>query len=310
MSALNAHALALLSAYVDECATAINPSLIPRNQRGAFDRLVGFDALKRSHRGLRLAVCPCCEEIPLQVGHDSVQRCPNCGPIHHSHNDLLRVEPKLDWLLKRLAQALTISRSVMPREILKNHAWFIGDTGYGSKLRRVIFARGLASPAVMKNLLLEMPKHAGTAAVIIVTTTDPSLMMPILRAEILYLPHAFRLHGGALIADAPILDGVLSTALTDHTASITEGPFIDDFRRVLLDGEKEPIPLTKLQGAIFRELWRLNGNRIDSEKLMKKCHGEGKPSDAFKPSKYPDANRAYKSLVKSERTKGEYWMPR
>lgn len=310
MSAINAQALVLLSAFVDECATAINPALIPRNQRSAFDRLIGFDALKRSPCGVRIALCPYCEETPLQLGNESVQRCPNCGPIIISANDLLRVEPNLDWLLKRLAQALTISRSVIPREILKKHAWFVGDIGYGSSLRRVIFARNLTSPIVMKNLLQEMPKHTGTSAVVIISTTEPSLMMPALRAEILYLPHAFRLHGGALVADAPILDGVLSAPLTDQTASAMDGPFIDDFSRVLLDGEKAAIPLTKLQGTIFRELWRLNGKRIDGEKLMRKCNGEGKPSDAFKPSKYPHANRAYKLLVKSDRPKGEYWMPR
>ena len=88
------------------------------------------------------------------------------------------------------------------------------------------------------------------------------------------------------------------------------GPFAHDFRDVVLPGESELIALTRSQAALLRVLWEQAGVPIGGQLLIRMAGLElEKPVDAFPLNKYPEANRAYRALVQSDR-RGNYWLPR
>ena len=90
----------------------------------------------------------------------------------------------------------------------------------------------------------------------------------------------------------------------------SKGPFDPEFRSVWLLGELVPIPLTRLQGEIFRILWEHEGKPLRGPALMQRAQSEGvKPVDAFRKNLYPDPHRSYQALVRTNR-RGEYWLPR
>ena len=85
---------------------------------------------------------------------------------------------------------------------------------------------------------------------------------------------------------------------------------MDDFRHVLLPGESEPISLTPTQSALLKVLRAMGGKPLAGQDLLHRAGASvAKPVDAFPKRKYPEANRAYHALVRSDR-QGRYWMPR
>jgi hypothetical protein len=75
----------------------------------------------------------------------------------------------------------------------------------------------------------------------------------------------------------------------------------------MLPGEAEPILLTRSQASLLRVLWEQSGVPIHREALIARSKLDlDKPVQAFPRPKYPDANRAYHILVRSNR-QGYYW---
>ena len=102
----------------------------------------------------------------------------------------------------------------------------------------------------------------------------------------------------------------LETDRVQPDEALLHGPFAHDFGEVWLPGEVDPIPLTPVQSALMRVLWKRNGRAIDRETLLHSANVDlPKPVDAFPKNKYPDANRAYHALVCSDR-QGRYWLSR
>lgn len=123
------------------------------------------------------------------------------------------------------------------------------------------------------------------------------------------LAAAFRVRGEGLVADDGVWVSVQSHA--PLTAGLSRhGPFSRDYSDILLPGEAEPIPLTRSQAAILRLLWEQEGVPIGGPLLIRKADLEiERPIDAFPRNKYPEANRAYRTLVTSDRRR-RYWISR
>ena len=75
---------------------------------------------------------------------------------------------------------------------------------------------------------------------------------------------------------------------------------------MILPGEDMPIALTPAQAAIMRVLCELKGVSIDRATLMRReCVALEKPVEAFARNRYAEANRAYRTLITSDR-RGRY----
>jgi hypothetical protein len=154
------------------------------------------------------------------------------------------------------------------------------------------------------------PSLVGQGPAILLTTTAPDdVFLPGLPVSVVPLASAFQVRGTGLVVAGPVWEGILDEASLGNEDG-RHGPFGPDFRTVLLPGETEPVALTPTQSALLRVLWELSGERIEREALLRRAKVDlDKPIVAFPQSKYPQAHRAYRALVRSNR-QGQYWWAR
>jgi len=184
----------------------------------------------------------------------------------------------------------------------------IGDVGRSGQRHRVLFGQQLTDTMVQRVLLAVWPTHVGEIRTVMVTTSPTDrVFLPGIAVRLVPLGAAFRVRGGGLVADEAVWTGVLA-ALPTTAGLIRIGPFAQDFRDVLLPGESLTIALTPAQSALLRVLWEHRGVPLHREVLIARANLDlDKPVQAFPRPKYPDANRAYRALVRSNR-QGQYWL--
>lgn len=77
-------------------------------------------------------------------------------------DDLRQYSLDLPWLLRWIAEGLGISKRVMPRELMSDHVWSIGDAAFGKSSIPVFFARHLRTDDIVDVLLKEIKSvHKG-----------------------------------------------------------------------------------------------------------------------------------------------------
>lgn len=275
--------------------------------RKRLDRLHKAGALVRVRA--RAIICPQCEANSVRVIQVGAGLCRACGQVPLAAEDLQRLAPDHDWLHRRIAQALGLPGEP-PRTILPGRLWHLGDLGRAGTRMRILFGQQLTGTAVQRALLDAWPTHVGETQAVIVTTSPPErVFLPGVPATFVPLPAAFRLRGRGLVADDAVWAGVQAPA-TPSSTQRQYGPFSHDFREVTLQGEGTPIALTPAQAAIMRVLWEQEGVSIDRETLLRRAGvAVEKPVDAFARNKYPEANLAYRTLVRTDR-RGRYQMQR
>lgn len=299
--------LELLASCIEQGRTAIAPMLVEPTERERLDRLHKLGAMMQSRA--ETIFCPRCEARSVRVIVSSSAYCIDCGQITLTPKDLLRLTPDGDWLRRRIAQALDLA-SESALMVVPGRVWRLGDIGRPRARHRVLFGQQLADVMVQRVLLSAWPSYVGEIPAILVNTTPlERIFLPGVQIRLVPLAAAFRVRGGGLIADEAVWAST-TTPPRDHATSVRQGPFARDFSDVLLPGETAPIPLTKVQAAIFRVLWRRCGTEIDRDLLIQEAGvAVEKPIDAFPRNKYPGANRAYRALVRSS-PRGRYWLPR
>lgn len=299
--------LELLATCIEQGRTAIAPTLVSPVERERLDQLRQLGAM--TFAPADVIFCPHCEVRTVRVLSAGSGYCTDCGLVSLAAKDTLRLAPDGDWLRRRMAQALGLAGEPA-WVIVPGRVWKIGDIRTAAQRRRILFGQQIGDMMVLRVLLAAWPTHVGETQAVIVTTSPPDrVFLPGVPATLVPLPAAFRLRGGGLVADEAVWAGVqipvgLSATQRRH------GPFSHDFREVTLPGEETPIALTPAQASIMRVLWELEGGSIDRKTLMRRAGVElEKPVDAFARNKYPEANRAYQALVRTDR-RGRYQMQR
>ena len=294
-----------LASCLEQGRTAIAPTLANAGQRGRIERLKHIGALAETRA--RAVICPWCEAHGVEVIAADKAVCEDCGPIPLTVEHFRRLTPDGDWLRRRIAQALGLAEGPA-WALVPGRVWRLGDVGRAGRRRRVLFGKRLGEVAVQRALLSLWSTHIGDIPTILVTTTAPErVYLPGVEVQLVPLPAAFRVRGDGLVADDAVWAGLQSAWLSNAGLS-RHGPFAHDFSDVLLPGESKPIPLTRSQAAILRVLWAQEGASIGGALLIRKAGLElEKPIYAFPRNKYPEANRAYRSLVSSDR-RGRYRM--
>lgn len=295
--------LELLAACIEQERTSIAPAMAEEATRKRLERLHQAGALVRVRA--RAVICPHCEANSVRVIEAGAALCRTCGQVTLAPADLQRLAPDVDWLHRRIAQALGLTGEP-PRSILPGRLWHLGDLGRSGARRRILFGQQLTGTAVQRALLEVWPTQIGQFDAVVVTTSPTDrVFLPGIPATLVPLPAAFRLRGRGLVAD----EAVWSCARAPAVPSATQrrhGPFSHDFREVILPGEDMPIALTPAQAAIMRVLWELEGVSIDRATLMRRAGvALEKPVEAFARNKYAEANRAYRTLITSDR-RGRY----
>lgn len=298
-------ALAFLVACIEQGRTRIAPAFLDARHRRHLDRLSAINAVTRV-RGTT-AICPSCEAHSVRVIAAGQALCIDCGEVALAESDLHRLVPDGAWLRRRLSQALGLTPDAA-WPVLPGRVWRLGDIGRARARRRVLYAERLGCADAQRSLHAAWPSQVGQAPTILVTTTAPDrIFLPGISVAIVPLTAAFRLHGTGLVAIGSMWDGIIDDEpLSEDVAE--SGPFAPDFSELCLPGEHVSIALTHSQAAVFRVLWSMGGEPIDGRELLDRAGlAVAKPVDAFPKRKYPEANRAYHALVRSDR-RGGYWM--
>ncbi len=299
--------LELLASCIEQGRTTIAPALADASERKRLEQLQALGALVPARA--QAIICPRCEARSVRVITAGSAFCIECGQVALALKDTQRLSPDGDWLRRRIAQTLGLAGEPAWM-MVPGRVWRIGDIGTAAHRRRILFGQQLGDMMVQKVLLATWPTHVGeTQAVIVTTSPTDRVFLPGVPAAVVPLTAAFRLRGGGLVADEAVWAGVQAQSRRVMAQS-RNGPFAHDFGDVLLLGENELILLTRTQSAILRVLWELGGTSIGREMLIRRADVTlSKPIDAFPRNKYPEANRAYHALVRSERH-GQYWLPR
>jgi hypothetical protein len=299
--------LALLASCIEEEGGAIAPALADPVERRQLERLQQIGALVPSRA--RTIICPRCEAHSVRVITAGSALCVGCGKVVLAAQDLQRLSPDGEWLRRRIAQALDLAGE-SAWVTVPGRVWRIGDIGRASERHRVLFGQQLADVMVQRALLSVWATHVGDISTTMITTTSiDRVFLPGVRVRLVPLAAAFRVRGDGLVADEPVWAGVRA-AVPTIAGQARHGPFALDYRDVLLAGESDPIPLTRSQAALLRVLWEQAGVSIGGPLLIRMAGLElEKPIDAFPLNKYPEANRAYRALVSSDR-RGQYCISR
>ena len=296
--------LALLASCIEEEGGAIAPALVDPVERRQLERLQQIGALIPSRA--RTIICPRCEAHSVRVITAGSALCVGCGKVVLAAQDLQRLAPDGEWLRRRIAQALGLP--VGPSwPLVSGQLWRLGDLGRVGARRRILYGERLRSSRTGRALHAVWPSLVGEGPAILLTTTAPEdVFLPGLPVSVVPLASAFQVRGTGLVVASRVWEGMLDEA-QHRSDDGRRGPFAHDFRTVLLPGETDPVTLTPTQSALLRVLWELSGERIDRQALLRRAKVDlDKPIVAFPQSKYPQAHRAYRALVRSNR-QGQYW---
>lgn len=299
--------LALLASCIEEEGGAIAPALADPVERKQLERLQQIGALLPSRA--RTIICPRCEAHSVRVITAGSALCVGCGKVVLAAQDLQRLAPDGEWLRRRIAQALGLPVGP-PWPLVPGQLWRLGDLGRAGARRRILYGERLRSSRTGRALHAVWPSLVGQGPAILLTTTAPDdVFLPGLPVSVVPLASAFQVRGTGLVVAGPVWEGILDEASLGNDDG-RHGPFGREFRTVLLPGETEPVALTPTQSALLRVLWELSGERIEREALLRRAKVDlDKPIVAFPQSKYPQAHRAYRALVCSNR-QGQYWWAR
>ena len=297
--------LELLTSCIEQERTAIAPVLVDAAERERLDQLQKMGALVSTQA--RAIICPRCEAHSVRIMTAGSAFCVDCGPVSLSPKDVQRLMPDGDWLRRRMAQALDLAGEPAWM-MVPGRVWRIGDVGRAGQRHRVLYGQQLTDTMIQRVLLAVWPTHVGEIRTVMVTTSPTDrVFLPGIAVRLVPLAAAFRVRGSGLVADEAVWAGVLA-ALPGTGSQIRIGPFARDFRDVLLPGESMTIALTPAQSALLRVLWEHRGVPLHREVLIARANLDlDKPVQAFPRPKYPDANRAYRALVRSNR-QGQYWF--
>jgi hypothetical protein len=299
--------LELLASCIEQGRTAIAPTLVGPLERERLDRLQRLGAMTLIPA--QVIFCPHCEIRTVRVIAVGSGFCIDCGLVNLTTKDTQRLAPDGDWLRRRMAQALDLAGEPA-WTLIPDRVWRLGDLRRADRRHRVLFGQRLADIMLLRALLSAWPSYVGEIPTILVTTTQPErVFLPGVQVRCVPLAAAFRVRGDGLVADEAVWAGVQSPSPSNAGLS-RHGLFAQDYSDILLPGEAESIPLTRSQAAILRVLWEQAGVPISGPLLMRKAGLElERPIDAFPRNKYPEANRAYRVLVSSDR-RGRYWISR
>lgn len=297
--------LELLSTCIEQGRTAIAPALADAEERERLEQLRRMGALIENQA--RALICPRCEAHGIRIMAERTGFCIDCGPVSISAKDAVRLTPDDSWVRRRLAQALGLP-AVPCWPVIPGSVWRLGDVGGACARRRILYGQCLARAEVVRALHAAWLTHVGSLSTILVATTPPDrVFLPGLPVSVVPLSSAFRVRGTGLMPENGVWDGILEDARS-AAGDERRGPFSADFTAILLPNESAPIGLTPAQSAVFKTLWPLKGMPINGSDLLRRAKVQaGKPVDVFPRNKYPDANRAYHTLVRSDR-RGRYWL--
>ena len=297
-------ALVFLVSCLEQGRTAIAPVLVNSTQRRHLERLHAMNALVQVRA--KAVICPRCEAHSVRVIAEGRALCVDCGEVALVEEDMRRLTPDGDWLRRRAMQALGIAPA-SPLPVVPDRIWRLGDVGRAGARRRILYGERLSHAEAQRALHAAWPTHVGKISTILLSTTPAEhIFLPGLPVVVVPLTSAFRIRGTGLVADGPVWEGVLGVT-SQPVADRRQGPFSHDFGSVLLPGESLPIALTPAQSALLRVLWEQQGAPMHRDTVIARARLDlDKPVQAFPRPKYPEANRAYRHLVRSNR-QGEYW---
>lgn len=296
--------LDLLASCIEQERTAIALALADTAERARLEHLQQLGALVPARA--RAIICPRCEARSVRVITVGSAFCAECGQVALAVKDMHRLAPDGDWLRRRIAQALDLAGE--PAWVMiPGRIWRIGDIGRAEARHRILYGQQLTDVMVQRALLAVWPTHVGDIPAVLITTSPVErVFLPGARVRLVPLAAAFRVRGNGLVSDEAVWVAI-QAASSPSVRQARVGPFSPDYRDVLLPDESVPVALTPAQSVLLRVLWEHRGTPIHRETLIARAKlNLDKPVQAFPRPKYPDANRAYRILVRSNR-QGQYW---
>lgn len=290
--------------------------LLDDEDRSAIARLGELHAVLAYNQGEHPDVlCPNCmlKSARVEIGPSGLTcRCPDCGRRALRPEDLRAWVFNLDWLVRALREALSVSADHPPVPIMTG-MWRIGFF----RECPVFLARRPESVLTRPSALRRVRERGQSELPWLITPKPPRELDADPfggLARWLPLEECFVFRGERLE-----FMGSLAAEFGDNDPHErrhpTYGPFSHDFRSVRLDDwPNGEIQLTEAQGAIFQALWSLQGKPCKAETVMDKAGlASQKPADLFKIKKankgdprYEGPLHAYRVLVVARQRAGTY----
>jgi hypothetical protein len=307
----NKKALALASLLMTRGGYSYERS-IPKGQAAGLKVLSELKAIMPGPMDARYASCAFCglHRGPVfRIDGEMHVQCPDCGPYKIDLSEQRNWTLDIEWMIRKLRAALNIAAHISVHKLYEG-VWQIGVY----KKRAVILAERIE--LVVANALnlfhgktprpdswVITPRPLGR------TSSDPLSGT----ATWWHLEDRFSIHGNGLRFVGEEGEVIEPSARPRYVA--VHGPFSETFEWVhISDWSSEPIQLTAAQAAIFKVLWRYQGQPQSAETIMSKANlASDKLIDVFKVKAtnkgdplYEGPLYAYDKLVVRNRRLGMY----
>ncbi len=269
-------------------------------------------ALKPATVDHRFALCPYCLLHSGQLFADSrggrVCRCPGCGAVPVTAQDLSALVLDEGWLRQKLRMALDINSRDGIDE-LGPGVWRLGE----ARRAPVLLVRHLLTLWREPALLDRVRVNGGAIRVIAPRSNEER--PPALGSGVDWFPmqERFALYAGGIT----LLEPGMPPAAAANPCTAVRGPFTADFRWVTVEGWPEgPIHCSPGQASVFEALWSFKGQPVNAQRIMQRAGlSSDKLVDVFKTKARnkgkPGAGGpkfAYDRLVSRNRREGLYWL--
>jgi len=197
------------------------------------------------------------------------------GWVSVDPDDLRQYSLDLPWLLRWIAEGLGISKRVMPRELMSDHVWSIGDAAFGKSSIPVFFARHLRTDDIVDVLLKEIKSVHKGKKVIVLTAAASDCVRVAEHATVLSLPDIVEQ------TDYFKIDMARTQALLGGGVTPATDGYSDGYRTVRFNGVD--YDFSKTQAAIIEEL-HTAGKPLHKTEFMAKHSSQDDPKGVFRKS--------------------------
>lgn len=306
MSAVAPRTLALLARLLDSPVGRTAPAWLDQEDQPALKALHEAGAVKNGGDSAAV-LCPSCERQDLAPERHSKglrALCPECGYVPISDDSLNILVPDVDWLLKRMRQALGMDQRQDSAVLVDGVMWKVGDIPQGkTRRRRVVFARRLTDPSTHRVVLKAFNDHIEKGNGIVIgmasRSTNP---LEHLSLPYVHIADLFRWRAGKLELDDGLWQWCLKPAhLRNHERSTI---FFEGFRTAIVDGEQFTFSAT--QAEFWEHMVGLGGSKAHKTTIMSHTESnQESPRELFRHN--ADHLRAFDRLVDHD-DEGFYWL--
>lgn len=224
---------------------------------------------------------------------------PSDGWVAVLDEDVALYKINFDWLIRQIMNALDIADRHVPKEILDDQIWVLGQHWIERQIVPIVIARNISQSSVLDSLNHYLNKYH--------RAREPALVISLDR----HIPDYLRLPGQNVLVrleEAMVIEGdnfELNTRLLSEKmgGSLSQDGFSGGFRNLVVNGKK--YIFTKKQAEAIEFMHGAGGPRHQDEILAEINSSQKKLLYIFRTK--GKTNPAWGEVIKND-GKGNYWL--